>query len=117
MTRTLALVALAAALAGCERETIVAGEPYDPQANAVQNLQNVQLPPAIVASHTYRCRDNSLVYVDWFNNDTARVKRDQAEAGVTLAKGEDAAFSGENQRLTGAPAEPTITLNGLSCRR
>lgn len=119
MTRTLTLIALAAAasLAACEQETIVANEPFDPQASAVENLQNVQLPPAITASHTYRCKDNSLVYVDWLNNDTARIKATQAEVGTTVAKGEDGAYVAEGQRLTGAAADATVTINGKSCRR
>ena len=70
MTRTpfILMLAAAAALAGCGKSdhTIVAGgEPADDQpSNAMANA-NVQLPPSIAASKTYRCKDNSLVRIDW----------------------------------------------------
>ena len=122
MTRTHTLFAIAAAamIAGCDNSdhTITAGEPYDPQENAIQNLQNVELPPAIVASHAYRCRDNSLVYVDWLNNDTARIKEDRNEVGTTVTReGEEGPFTAEGQSLSGAADAQTITVNGQTCRR
>ena len=46
----------------------------DPQANADRRRAG-ELPPAIAASKTYRCKDNSLVYVDWLSdNKTANVR-------------------------------------------
>ena len=29
---------------------------------------NVALPPSITASKTYRCKDNSIVYIDWLSD-------------------------------------------------
>lgn len=98
------LLIAAAALAGCEQETIVADGPYDPQANATANT-TVTLPPAIAASKAYRCSDNSLVYVDWYSDGTARVKAARNEVG-TPATAED---------LKGDAQSPTITANGKSC--
>jgi sulfopyruvate decarboxylase TPP-binding subunit len=121
MTRTFAIfsIAAAAALAGCDNSdhNIVAGEPYDPMANAVQNLDQVELPPSIVASHAYRCADNSLVYVDWLNNDTARVKATRNEVGATVTRGEDGVYVGAGQTLSGSAADGTVTVNGKSCKR
>ena len=80
MTRTPLLIialAAAAALAGCNKEdhTIVAGGPTTATtANAAANAP-VALPPSITASKTYRCDDNSLVYVDWMSDGSARVKK------------------------------------------
>ena len=34
-------------------------------ANELANAAPVELPPAIAASKTYRCKDNSLVQIDW----------------------------------------------------
>ena len=120
MTRTplvLALVA-AAALAGCESEPTVVGGPADDPANqAPAANEPVELPPAIVASHAYRCRDNSLTYVDWLSDDTARIKPERVGAGVTVTKGEDGAYTAEGQRLTGDPTAQSVTVNGKSCRR
>src|SRR5688572_16149082 len=66
MIRKLTLTALSLlALAACEQETIVAGERPDPMAGELANAAPVELPPAIAASKTYRCKDNSLVQIDW----------------------------------------------------
>lgn len=78
MTNRPFLLALAAALSltACNKEshTIVADGPADPLANEVANAAPVELPPAITASKSYRCADNSVVYIDWLNNGAARVK-------------------------------------------
>ena len=119
MTRTPLLLALvaAAALAGCNGEdhNIVVGPGGDDGSTA--NVANVELPPSIVASHVYRCRDNSLVYVDWLSNDTARIKPDRNGVGSAVTKGEDGTYTAEGQSLTGDPTAQSITVNGKSCRR
>lgn len=120
MTRTPLLLALAAcaALAGCDSgEPIVIGPDGSPVDETPAVNEPVELPPSIVASHVYRCRDNSLVYVDWLSNDTARVKRDRKEVGVTVTKGEDGAYTAEGQTLGGDPTGQSITINGMTCRR
>lgn len=122
MTRTFTIIAIAAAatIAGCDNSdhTITAGEPYDPQANAVQNLEGVELPPAIVASHAYRCADNSIVYVDWLNNDTARIKQSRGEVGTAVTReGEEGPYTAEGQSLSGSPGAQSITVNGKTCKR
>ena len=110
MTRTtttiLTLVA-AAALAGCgnENHNIVAGGPDDgkPTINA-----DVQLPPSITANKTYRCKDNSLIYVDWLSDGTARVKKSADDAGTVLPAGDPS--------LTGDAKGSTVTYHGQSCK-
>lgn len=82
MTRkALLMLAAAAALAGCNKEshTIVAGPPsYDDDANAAANA-NVELPPAIVATKIYRCADNAVVTVNYLSdNKSANVLMDKA---------------------------------------
>ena len=64
-----ALLAPALLLAGCNNKptTIVGGGPADPTANQIAAAPPVKLPPALLASKSYRCKDNTLVYVDWFN--------------------------------------------------
>ena len=121
MTRTPLLLALVAgALAACDsNNTIVVGPDgmEVPNNTADVNVANVQLPPSIVASHAYRCRDNSLVYIDWLSDDTARIKQDRGEVGTTVTKGEDGAYTAEGQSLTGDPSAQSITVNGKTCRR
>jgi hypothetical protein len=123
MTRisfTFALVA-AAALAGCNNEgqTIVAGGPEDPMANQT-NLAEVKLPPAIVGSHKYRCKDNSVVSIDWLSDGTANSARvtPQGGAAVTLAQAEaGGAYAAEGASLSGDPKAQSVTFNGQSCKR
>ncbi len=111
MTRTLPLIiAAAAAIAGCEAETIVSepGGP-DPMANAVANAGNVTLPPSIAASKVYRCKDNSILYVDWLSDGSARVKKERSEVGTPVAAGEGSPLQGDAQAAT-------ITYSGQSCK-
>ena len=115
MTRNLTLIALvaAAALAGCDsKDHTIVSEPGgpDPMANAAANAGAVELPPAITASKTYRCKDNSLAYIDWLDDGTARIKKEQIGAGDTVTPG------AEGSPLTGDPKAGTITLNGQSCK-
>ena len=113
MTRTLTLLSLAAtaALAGCNKEdhTIVGGPGADePEANAA--AANVVLPPAISASKTYRCKDNSLVYIDWLSDGTARIKKEKIGVGDTVTPG------AEGSPLKGDAKAASITYNGQSCK-
>ena len=68
MIRKMTLLAIgAAALAACNSEshTITANEAPDPMADELANAAPVELPPAIAATKTYRCKDNGLVKIDW----------------------------------------------------
>ena len=94
MTRTSLVItlAVAAALAGCNKEnhTIVAGPPdvNDPDANAAANA-SVTLPPAITASKVYRCADNQVVYVNWLSdNKTATVRTTDAGSPTQVTAAE-----------------------------
>jgi hypothetical protein len=112
MTRPLVMITLvaAAALAGCNKEnhTIVAGPDGDQEGSPVSTA-NVQLPPSITASKTYRCKDNSLVYIDWLSDGSARSKKSRDEAGGTPIPAGDPS-------LTGDAKSPTITYKGQSCK-
>jgi predicted small secreted protein len=82
MTRTplLLVLAAAAALAGCNKEshTIVGGgEPADNDTN-IATKAPVALPPSITDSKVYRCADNNVVYVDWLSdNKSANVRTEK----------------------------------------
>jgi hypothetical protein len=70
MIRNLTLITMSAlALAACEPETIDGNKRPDPMADQLANAAPVELPPAIAASKTYRCKDNSLVQIDWLAQD------------------------------------------------
>lgn len=125
MTHRFALLAIAAAaLAGCDMspETITGSGPYDPRdANQLANaVANVQLPPSIVASHKYRCGDNSVVSIDWLSDGTSNSARVTPEgaAAVNVAQAEAGGdYTAEGATLTGDPQARSVTFNGKSCKR
>jgi hypothetical protein len=85
---TLAAAPLAAllALAACENATIDGN--VDPNANAANTAATpVEAPPMIQASRTYRCKDNSLLYADFYTNDTVQVRsaKDKPPTVLTAA--------------------------------
>ena len=110
MTRTLILaLGVAAALAGCNKEdhTIIAGGPQQDNFNDAANGP-VALPPAVTASKSYRCKDNSLVYIDWLSDGSARVKKTRDEVGTAVAAG--------SPGLKGDAHGATVSYNGQSCK-
>ncbi|HEX8582870.1 MAG TPA: hypothetical protein VF680_00485 [Allosphingosinicella sp.] len=108
-----ALVALAA-LSACnsEPETITAG-PKDPQAEALNNAAPVTNLRMVQHSRTYRCKDNSLVYADFYTDNTADVRTDKAGAPTTLTAAEGKPpFTAEGWSVSGNEALVTITAPG-----
>ena len=89
MTRTplLLTLAAAAALAGCNKHTIVAGGP--PADNETNAAAPVALPPAIIATKLYRCADNSVVTVDYLSdNKSGNVHAGKEAASVPVTAAE-----------------------------
>ena len=118
MTRPLLITLLAAAaLAGCDNQgnTIVQQGPPDTMANELKNAPPVELPPSIAASKTYRCKDNSLVYIDWLEKNgqpagaNFRAEKTGAPTQLTSADGK-APFTAEGYSLNGTKDAGTITL-------
>ena len=110
-------LAAAAALAGCDQSdhNLTASGPYDPQANVANAA--VTLPPAIAASKTYRCKDNSLIYVDWYSDGSARVKASPNELGTQIpAPPEGNVTDAAPSPLQGTRDSASITYGGKSCR-
>ena len=99
------LLVAAAALAGCEQETITTQGPYDPNANLTNSSGPIELPPSIAASKTYRCKDNSLVYIDWLSDGSARLKTSRTDVGTPTTP----------EDLKGDPKSTSITANGKTC--
>ena len=108
------LLVAAAALAGCNQSdhNLSTTEPYDPQAEIANSAAPVTLPPAITAQKVYRCKDNSVVYVDWYADGSARVKKDRTEQGTQVP----APAAGEKSALGGDAKSASITHNGETCK-
>ena len=128
MTRTTTILTLvaAAALAGCgdENHNIVSSGPDEGSpSNAIANA-DIQLPPSIAASKTYRCADNKLVYVDWLSdNKSANIRTEQggvptlvtaAEAGKPMTGAAGYAVSGSASAASAMIAVPGH--NAQSCK-
>lgn len=117
--KTLIAIAAVAALAGCNNQNQAETDAANEAANSTANA-NIKLPPAIVASHKYRCKDNSLLSIDWLSDGTSNSARATPEGGaaVTLAQAEaGGAYSAEGASLTGDPQAQSVTFKGQSCKR
>src|SRR6188472_4359927 len=114
MIRNLTLIAVGLlALAACKPETITGSEQPDPMAEELANAAPVELPPAIAASKTYRCKDNSLVKIDWLQGGKgAHVTPGKATAPVVVA----AAAEGEpmtaadGTKVAGSPKAASVSV-------
>jgi hypothetical protein len=104
MIRTLTLTAFGLlALAACKQETIVAGEQPDPMAGELANAAPVELPPSIASSKTYRCKDNSLVQIDWLAQGKGAYVHGDGQTQTHLKPGEAA---------EGQPVSTDLTADG-----
>ena len=104
MIRKLTLTALSVlALAACSNEPIVGGEQPDPMKDELANAAPVELPPSIASSKTYRCKDNSLVQIDWLAQDKGAYVHGDGQAQTHLKRAEAA---------EGQPASTDLTAEG-----
>jgi hypothetical protein len=102
-------------LASCtnEPETIVAGN-ADPQARELAKAAPVELPPAIAASRTYRCKDNSLLYADFFTNSTVNVRLGDRNSAPTKLAAADATapYTGDGYSISKNASTVQFTAPG-----
>ena len=116
MIRHLTLIALGSlALVACnaEPENIVAGETPDPMASELAGAAPVELPPAIAASKTYRCGDNSVVSIDWLaDNKSANLRVGDATTPVQVkaAVEGEALTAADGTSLTGNATAASVSL-------
>ncbi len=68
MTAVAALLVLAACNSKPASPEVLDSNP-DPMATTLANAAPVELPPAIKSEKTLRCKDNTLVYVTFFQGD------------------------------------------------
>ncbi len=125
MMRIAPLTAAAAllALAACNKsEPEVVDTNPDPMANEIANAAPVELPPAVTDSAIYRCKDNSIVYVDFLGDKTqATVRPEQGGTPVAAkaaATGEP--LTGEGTSVSGSGKTVDIAVKGgaaQSCTR
>lgn len=114
--RALAAFPLAAlvALAACDNPTIDPNKEDEANAAAVANAAaGLEAPPMIQASRTYRCKDNSLLYADFYTNDTVNVRDKKDGPGTTLtAPAAGQAYVAEGYSLSANAAQISYTAPG-----
>jgi hypothetical protein len=90
--KTLSLVAAAAALlalGACKQETVISGD-RDDMKDELAAAKKVELPPSVKSSKSYRCKDNSIVYIDLFEGDKMASIRDTKDGMPTMLKADEA---------------------------
>ncbi len=103
-------------------EPEVVGGPADPMAQQLANAAPVELPPSVKVSRQYRCKDNSLIFVDFLSDDkTANLRTEKNGAPTKLVAPEAGKpFTAEGGYLVdGSGKQITATLpgkSGLSCK-
>lgn len=103
-----AALAALAALAGCNQ----ADQANLDAANEVANAAPVVLPPSIAHSKIYRCKDNSVVYIDWLSDNLSANVRTEKNGPAThvMAPAAGEPMVAEGFSLTGAGADSSVTL-------
>ena len=114
LLRAAPLAALAL-LAACDsKPETVQGGVTDPTANEIAAAPKVTLPPALSASHTYRCKDNSLIYVDFFDDKISADLKTSKDGTATKLKAAEAGqpFEADGYKLTGNGTTVTFEAPG-----
>ena len=99
------------ALGACKEQTVDLNT--DPQANAANAAAPVEAPPMIQASRTYRCKDNSLLYADFYTNDTVQVRSAKDRPPTILtAVGAGQPYTAEGYSLSANSEQISYTAPG-----
>jgi hypothetical protein len=118
MKKTLILIAPLSmlALAACNKSETPAADAEAEAAKAAAAAP-VPLPPAITASGTYRCGDNTILYVDFLGaNEAADIRvGDKAAAAIRVtAPKAEAPAAGAAPAAEAKPAGPMKSADGKS---
>ena len=109
-------VASLSLLSACNKsdEPEVVGGPADPMAAELANAAPVELPPSVKANKQFRCKDNSLIFVDYMSDDkTAQLRTEKGGTATTLKAAEvGQPFTAEGFSVSGAGDDVTITVPG-----
>ena len=127
MNRVVSLSAVAAILmlGACNKsnEPEVLDANPDPMANQIANAAPVELPPSVTDSGIYRCKDNSVVYIDFLGDKTmANVRTTKGGTPVQVkAPAEGGAMvAADGTSVTGSGKTVQVAIKGAaaqSCTR
>ena len=99
---------------GQSQPEVVDNKAPDPIAEQAAHAAPVELPPAVKDSRSYRCKDNSIIYVDFLADDkSANLRMDKAGAPTALkAEAPGAPYKFDGYELVGSGAAVTATIPG-----
>ncbi len=118
--KTALVIAVAApliALAACDNHKapqVIDTNP-DPMATQLANAAPIELPPSIKADKTLRCKDNTLVYVKFFEGEKQVVVKTAKDGPATTLRAPNAGepyVADGGWMLTGGPNTVTIERPG-----
>lgn len=118
---TLIAAASLGLLSACNQndEPEVVGGPADPMAAELANAAPVELPPSVKANKQFRCKDNSLLFVDYMSDDKTALLRTEKGGAATTLKATEAGqpFTAEGgYTIDGSGENVTITVPGKSAQ-
>ena len=115
----LPLIAIASItlLSACNNneEPEVVGGPADPMAEQLANAAPVELPPSVKANKQFRCKDNSLIFVDYMSDDKTALLRTEKTGSATTLKAAEVGqpFTAEGGfEIKGSGNDVTVTVPG-----
>ena len=116
MKNLLLIAAASVAMMACQKETIDPGAEKNAVAAAnAAKAPKVVLPPSITATKTYRCKDNSVVHIDWLSDKmSANFRAGESDPSVQLkaaVAGEAMTAEGYSLKGDAAAAAASITLS------
>ncbi|WP_303764128.1 hypothetical protein [Sphingobium yanoikuyae] len=108
-------------LSACNKsdEPEVVGGPADPMAAQLANAAPVELPPSVKANKQFRCKDNSLFFVDYMSDDKSAILRTEKNGAPTMLKAAEAGqpFTAEGgYEVKGSGDDVTIAVPGKSAQ-
>jgi hypothetical protein len=116
-----ALAALALSACGTSKPEVVDSNP-DPMAKQLANAAPVELPPSVKESVSYRCKDNSVVFVDFMSDNKSanlRMKRTDLPTHV-VAEADGGPMAANGWSISGTGKTVDIAVKGgaaQSCKR
>lgn len=115
-----AAAAVLLSLAACENKPEeVSGTAPDPQAEALKNAPKVELPPSIEASVSMRCKDNSVVFADFYQGAKMVLIKETKDGPGTLLKAPEAGqpfVADGGYKVIGTSKNATIEVPGKGSR-
>jgi hypothetical protein len=104
-------------ISACDNKPEVVDTTPDPQAAALNSAAPVARPPMIQASRTYRCKDNALLYADFYTDNTVRVRNSaQGESTTLTAPDGKPPFVAEGYSLSANSTQISYTAPGKGTR-